>query len=308
MQGGFGGGYQPSRQAFNQMQGGFGGFNPMQQGLGGLAAYGGFGGFGGFNPMQGGLAGLAARGGFGGFGGFNPMQGGFGGFGGFNPMQGGFGGFNPMQGGFGGFNPMQGGFGGFGPGGNNYVAPQRPMVSPPPPQQPQQPPIMRDENPMPGGFPGSDRVASNPYVPQKFQPGTGLRLGIDVPFITPIPTQSDAPTTPAPSSDMNAMMGSFRQQANQMMQPSGGRMVGFDPMIQQQRAQEQEQLRQQGITPINPNDPTLMAAAQRNRQLDLENQANYGRQQQQQMMQQTYQEDPRMQAIRNLQMMRGGFY
>jgi hypothetical protein len=64
-----------------------------------------------------------------------------------------------------------------------------------------------------------------------------------------------------PSTDMNAMMGSFRQQANQMTQPSGGRMVGFDPMIQQQRAQEQEQLRQQGITPIDPNDRILAAGA-----------------------------------------------
>jgi hypothetical protein len=231
----------------------------------------------------------------GGFGGFNPMQGGFGGFGGFNPMQGGFGGFNPMQ-----QRQQQLGFG---PGVNNYAAPQQPQGFGSSLGN-----FFGGFNPMQGGFPGSDRVASNPYVPQKFQPGTGLRLGIDVPFTTPIPTQSDAPATPAPSSDMNAMMDSFRQQANQMMQPSGGRMVGFDPMIQQQRAQEQEQLRQQGITPINPNDPTLMAAAQRNRQLDLENQANYGRQQQQQMMQQTYQEDPRMQAMRNLQMMRGGFY
>jgi hypothetical protein len=165
-------------------------------------------------------------------------------------------------------------------------------------------------NPMQGGFGGFNSAPMNPPRPSVFRPN-----------VTPIPTQSDAPTTPAPSSDMNAIMAPMQDEINQMrwkqtpvmrslqpMQPSGGRMVGFDPMIQQQRAQEQEQLRQQGITPINPNDPTLMAVAQRNRQLDLENQANYGQQQQQQMMQQTYQEDPRMQAMRNLQMMRGGFY
>jgi hypothetical protein len=58
----------------------------------------------------------------------------------------------------------------------------------------------------------------------------------------------------------NPMQGGFG--SFNPMQPFGGRMVGFDPMIQQQRAQEQEQLRQQGITPINPNDPTLIAAAQ----------------------------------------------
>jgi hypothetical protein len=66
----------------------------------------------------------------------------------------------------------------------------------------------------------------------------------------------------------------------------GGRMVGSDPIMQQQQAQEREQLRQQGITPIDPNDPTFREVTQKNRQLDLENQANYNRKRMMQEMQQ----------------------
>jgi hypothetical protein len=79
---------------------------------------------------------------------------------------------------------------------------------------------------------------------------------------------------PPMQNPMQGGFGSFNPM--QPMQPFGGRMVGFDPMIQQRRAQEQGQLRQQGITPINPNDPTLIAAGQRYGQLDLENQINRG--------------------------------
>lgn len=127
--------YQPARQGFSSSQnmqqpqggfgGGFGGFQPQQQGFGGGGNFdfGGSQGFGGFqqqfNPYQGGYGGGQ---GFGGFGGFQPQQqfnsfqGGFGGGfgGGYNPMFGGVGGlgFNPMMGqGFGmpmqGFNPYQ---------------------------------------------------------------------------------------------------------------------------------------------------------------------------------------------------------
>jgi len=113
-QGGFGGGFQPTRQRFNPMpQQGFGGFGGFGGGFGMPQQQQGFGGFGGF----GGGYGMPQQG-FGGFGGFGmPQQQGFGGFGGFGgygmpQQQQGFGGFGggygmSQQGGFGQITPQQ---------------------------------------------------------------------------------------------------------------------------------------------------------------------------------------------------------
>ena len=125
-QGGFGGGFQPTRQRFNPMpQQGFGGFGGFGGGFGMPQQQQGFGGFGGF----GGGYGMPQQG-FGGFGGFGmPQQQGFGGFGGF----GGYG-MPQQQQGFGGFG---GGYGMSQQGGFGQITPQQmqPMVQPTPPQQ-----------------------------------------------------------------------------------------------------------------------------------------------------------------------------
>ena len=200
----------------------------------------------GGSPMGGGGfgGGFGGQQGFGGgFGGQQGFGGGFGGGGGFQPSRQRFNQMPQQQGFGGGFGmpqqqqsfgntfartmPPQQGFGGFG----GYGMPQqRPMYGGDTPMAPQQ------RDPM-------QPMVSFPAPQQDFTP-----------------TQQPQQPTPEPAG-YGAMMDSYRQQANQMMQPSGGRMVGFDPIMQQQQAQEREQLRQQGITPIDPNDPTFREAA-----------------------------------------------
>lgn len=179
-----------------------------------------------------------------------PQQGGFGG--GFGmPQQQGFGGFGGFGGGFG-MPQQQQGFGGYGGGFGGGYQPSRQRFNQMPQQQ--------------QGF-GDTFARTMPPQQQGLGGGLGSffgRQGFNM-----------------PQRPMTYPMAPQQQQANQMMQPSGGRMVGPDPIMQQQQAQERERLRQQGITPIDPNDPTLVAAGQRYHQLDLENQANYYGQKQQ---------------------------
>jgi hypothetical protein len=270
---GFSGGFQPSRQRFNQM--------PQQQGFGG-----GFGGGFGMPQQQQGFGNTFAR--------TMPPQQGFGP--GINNYAGpqqpqGFGG--QMQG-FGGFDmfPQQQqqqqqrnfdlsginttpdlslrpqGFGGnlsnfFGRQGFNM--PQRhggdmPMISS-------------------GGF----DPASGKFSPPKDQYGNPVTKPMRDPMRPMVGRMApEQNLTPAQQTDFeqqrlqqNAYLSQFTPTQEEIARNTalyggnrnaeggmgGGRMVGFDPMIQQQRAQEQEQLRQQGITPINPNDRIFVAGA-----------------------------------------------
>jgi hypothetical protein len=160
-QGGFGGGYQPTRQRFNpmpQQQQGFGGFGGFGGGFGMPQQQQGFGGFG-----------MPQQQGFGGFGGYGMPQQGFGGFGGFG---GGFG--MPQQQGFGGFGggfgmPQQQGFGGFGgfgmPQQRGFGQMQQPMVQPR-----QQEPNTGQRSPLTSAMMDTGRMAAqaqaNPNTPQ----------------------------------------------------------------------------------------------------------------------------------------------
>ena len=276
---------------------GFGGFGGQQGGFGGgygmprqQQSFGGFNGFGGFGmPQQS----------FGGFGGFGMPQQSFGGFGGFGmPQQsfGGFGGFGMPQQGFGGFSgfgmPQQS-FGGFGGGYQlprqrfNRQQQQQPMTFPQAPQTQVQPPIqtMRD--------PFQLQISGGP-VQETLTPAQQASLEKQR-------VDQYASLSPGPTQEQLAQ-NAARVSAEQQPQPSGGRGFdfGFDPT-------------QSRISGGPVSDPMQDAyqAFMNNREGRADNAPMQPQMRTQPpapnpYSQQVGQEDPRLQAMRNMQQMNLG--
>jgi len=207
-----------------------------------------------------------------GSGGFGGQQGGFGG--GFGGPQGGFGGgFGGQQGGFGGGFGMPQQQQGFGGG---YGMPQRPMYGGDTPMAPQQRDPMR------------------PMVSQM------------------APEQTQQSATPAPSTDMRAMMDPFRQQANQMMAAQNAALASRGMptsdalnVAQPPKQQPQAQTNQPSATPSQLYD-ALRGMDPRALQPNVNRLPTQPQTPPNPYAQQVRQEDPRMQAMRMMQQMRFG--
>jgi hypothetical protein len=265
-----------------------------------------------------------------GSGGFGGQQGGFGG--GFGGPQGGFGGgFGGQQGGFGGGFGMPQQQQGYGGGGGGY-RPSRQRFN----QMPQQ------QMGYGGGFGGQMQGFGMPQQQQGFgntfartmppQQGFGGGYGMpqrpmyggDTPMapqqrdpMRPMvsqmaPEQTQQSATPAPSTDMRAMMDPFRQQANQMMAAQNAALASRGMptsdalnVAQPPKQQPQAQTNQPSATPSQLYD-ALRGMDPRALQPNVNRLPTQPQTPPNPYAQQVRQEDPRMQAMRMMQQMRFG--
>ena len=333
--GGFGG---------QQQQGGFGGgYGMPQQQQGGFGGFGGFGGgYGMPQQQQGGFGGF---GGFGGGFGMPQQQQGFSGFGGFNQMpqqQQGFGGgyqpsrqrFNqmPQQQGFGNtfartMPPQQGFGGGYGMpqrrpmyGGDTPMAPQQrnpmqPMVSFPAPQQDFNQPSPTPEPAGYGAMMDSYRQQANQMMAAQnaaersrgiptYDANTDPLRGIGINIAQPPRPMTQPMAPPQAGSDAARLYEQFqsaqgmRQPMVQQKKPGGG----YSPEMQAYYDRDRAAQAQRAQTMQQRQDYSRPQVSQREPVRDYDRPQTFP-------MEPLRDEDPRMQAMRNVQRMNfnGGY-